>query len=144
MVDSVSRARSLLRVALLLVIAILILQALGYGIGFFLDPASGLGEFATPPPEGTDALTVALVGMTGVGMIGAAALLALAAGLVLGGRRAGGYVAITVGGVYILAGMSAFRAGWSGDAYFYAGAGLLLLVLAGAALWAERSVSRAT
>ncbi|NNF28059.1 MAG: hypothetical protein HKN73_12610 [Gemmatimonadetes bacterium] len=130
--------------ALLLVIAILILQAVGYGVGFFLDPVSGLAEFASPPPEGTDALTVALVGMTGVGMIGAAALLVLAAALTLGGRPAGGYLAITVGGVYILAGLSAFRAGWSGDAYFYVGAGLLLLVLAGGTVWAERVVARAT
>lgn len=39
---------------LMLLMGVLILQALGHDIGFFLDPASGMGEFSSPPPIASD------------------------------------------------------------------------------------------
>lgn len=135
MTDPMRRIRVVVTGALLLVLGVLILQALGYGIGFFLDPASGVGEFASPPPEIVDALTVALVGLVGVGMIGAAAMLGLAAMLIIRANPAGTYVAMTVGGVYILTGVSAWRAGWAWDASFYVCSGVLLLLLSLAVGW---------
>ena len=120
---------------LLLLIAVLILQALGYGIGFFFDPAGGLGEFATRPPDGEDALTVALVGLVGAGMLGAAVLLAVSAALILRENPAGSYLAMAVGGVYVLAGLSAMRSAWVWDGYFYLGTGGLVLLLAAGVRW---------
>ena len=111
---------------LLLLIGVLVLQALGYGIGFFFDPAGGLGEFASPPPPGEDELTVALIGLVGAGMLGAAAVLAVAFVLILRGKPAGSHLAMAVGCVYLLAGLSAFRASWTWDAYFYLASGGLL------------------
>ena len=52
MVESRTRPPLALTAALVLLMGFLILQALGYGIGFFLDPVSGLGEFVSPPPPG--------------------------------------------------------------------------------------------
>lgn len=115
--------------ALLLLIGVLILQALGYGIGFFLDPESGVGEFASPPPTTLDDLTIALVGLVGVAMIGTAVMLTTAALLIARGRRAGPVVSFVVGAVYVLAGVSAFRADWAWDGGFYATAGALLSLL---------------
>lgn len=131
--DSSTRTRRLVTGIWLLLVAVLVLQSLGYGIGFFLDPASGLGEFATPPPAGgDDALTVGLIGMVGVGMLGAAALFALAAFHTLRGSTAGAHLGIVLGVVYVLAGVSAFRSGWGWDAWFYTGAGLLLMMTSAA------------
>ncbi|MEQ8330367.1 MAG: hypothetical protein RH859_07910 [Longimicrobiales bacterium] len=127
--------RFVLTTTLVLLIGLLVLQALGYGIGFFLDPASGVGEFASPPASDRDALTVALVGLVGVGMLGAATALGLAAVLILRRNPAGTYLAVAVGAVYVLAGISAFRAGWAWDASFYAGSGGLLMGLSVAVRW---------
>jgi hypothetical protein len=118
--------------ALLLLTGLLILQALGYGLGFFFDPASGLGEFASPPPTEGDELTVALVGLVGAGMLGAAGVLALGVVLVLRGDPAGSYLIMAVGGVYVLAGLSVMRASWTWDAYFYIVGGGLVGSLAAA------------
>lgn len=122
-------------IALLLVMGFLILQALGYGIGFFFDPTSGVGEFASPPSDPVDELTVALVGLVGVGMLGTAVLLAVSALLVIKGNPAGTYIAMVVGGVYVLAGVSVLRVGWAWDAYFYAGGGMILFLLALVQRW---------
>lgn len=127
--------RAVTRTALFLLIGLLILQALGYGIGFFFDPASGAGEFASPPPEVADELTIALVGLVGAGMLGAALFLGLAAVLVWRTEPAGTWIAMTIGFVYVLSGASAYRAGWGWDAYFYAGTGALLFVLSLADRW---------
>ena len=127
--------RFVLTTTLLLLIALLILQALGYGLGFFLDPGSGIGEFAVPPTSDDDPLTVALVGLVGVGMLGAALALGLAAFLLLRRNPAGSYLAVAVGAAYVLAGVSAFRAGWTWDASFYAGSGGLLVGLSVAVRW---------
>lgn len=131
--------RVVLTTMLLVLIAVLVLQALGYGLGFFFDPASGLGEFASPPPPGEDALTVALIGLVGVGMLGAAALLATSGVMVLRRRAAGSYAAMFVGAVYVLAGVSVLRADWAWDAYFYLGSGIGLVVLAAMVRWAQAS-----
>lgn len=132
MKEARSRFRTILITTLVLLIGFLVLQSLGYGIGFFLDPASGTGEFATPPSVEDDPLTVALVGLVGVGMLGAAGLLTLAAVLVVKGVPAGTYVVMAIGVVYMLAGVSVHRAGWTWDARFYLVGGGLLLALAGA------------
>ncbi len=124
--------------ALLLVMAFLILQALGYGIGFFVDPASGVGEFASPPPDPVDELTVALVGQVGVGMLGTAMLLALAGFLVVRRNPAGPCITMVVGAVYVLAGISAWRSEWAWDAYFYGGGGAVLFVLSLLVWWLMR------
>lgn len=129
--------RPLLTTALFLLMGLLVLQALGYGIGFFIDPSSGVGEFGTEPPAVGDDLTVALVGLVGVGMLGVAALLVLAAILVWRANPDGAYVAMIVGGCYILAGVSAARAGWSWDAYFYSVTGGLLVFLSAAVRWVQ-------
>ena len=126
--------RRLLTVVQLLLIGLMILQALGYGIGFFLDPASGVGEFASPPPDVVDDLTVALVGLVGVAMLGTAVALSLAVFLVVRGVGAGHLLAAAVGLVYVLAGVSALRSGWAWDARFYAGTGGLLALLSMASL----------
>lgn len=135
MTDPMRRIRFAVTGALLLVLGLLVLQALGYGIGFFLDPASGVGEFASPPPDVVDELTVALVGLVGVGMLGTAAMLGLAAVLIVRGNSAGTYIMATIGGIYILAGFSAWRAGWAWDASFYVCSGALLLLLSVAVSW---------
>ncbi|NNF15045.1 MAG: hypothetical protein HKN72_17600 [Gemmatimonadetes bacterium] len=135
MADPMRRIRFVVTGALLLVMGLLILQALGYGIGFFLDPASGVGEFASPPPEIVDELTIALVGLVGVGMIGAAAMLGLAAMLIVRANSAGTYVTMTLGGIYVLTGFSAWRAGWAWDASFYVCGGALLFLLSLAVAW---------
>ncbi len=130
------RARKGRRVAvtlpLLLLMGVLVAQALGYGIGFFFDPTSGLGEFASPPPAEDSPLTVALIGLVGVGMLAAAAALSLAAILIFRRHPGGLHVAMFIGCVYVLAGVSVLRAGWTGDAGFYLGSGGLLVLLAGA------------
>ena len=138
MVESPKRARIAVTTTMLLLMAFLILQALGYGIGFFIDPTSGLGEFTSPPPAGSDDLTAALVGLVGVGMIGAAVLLALSAVLVLRGHPVGSSIAMVVGGIYLLAGVSVMRAGWTWDASFYLGGGGSLLLLSAVTGWLHR------
>lgn len=138
MVESPRRAPIVLTATMVLLMCFLILQALGYGIGFFVDPVSGLGEFASPPPPGSDDLTVALVGLVGVGMIGAAALMALSVVLVLRGRPVGSTIGMLVGCIYLLAGVSVMRAGWTWDASFYLGGGGSLLLLCAASRWFQR------
>ena len=134
--------QTIVRITLLVVIGILILQSLGYGVGFFLDPAGGVGEFASPPVDPEDELTIALVGLIGVGMLGTVAMLALAVTLIMKTNPAGTYIAMTIGAVYGLAGASAWRAGWIWDASFYAGAGALL-TLAIAQRWLDaRAIER--
>lgn len=120
-------------ILLLLWTGFLILQALGYGIGFFFDPAARLGDFASPPPTADAELTTALVGLVGAGMLGAAAVLACAVVLILRRDPAAAYLVMAVGGLYVLAGVSAIRAAWTWDAYFYIGTGGLALLLA--AVW---------
>lgn len=122
-------ARILVSAILTLLMGILVLQALAYGLAFALDPESGVKEFGYEAPIVVEDLTVALVGLAGVGMIGTAALLVLSAILVWRANPAGAYVAMIVGGVYVLSGLCAFRAEWWWDANFYGGSGASLLVL---------------
>lgn len=135
--------RSAVRIALLLVVGFVVLQALGYGVGFFFDPAGGVGEFASPPGDPEDELTIALVGLVGVGMLGTVLMLGLAVSLIMKSDPAGPYIAMTVGAVYVLAGVSAWRAGWTWDASFYAGAGTVLVLLAVAVRWLDHRHSEA-
>ena len=130
MAESLKPMRGVVTAALLLLTVVLILQALGYGIGFFFDPKSGVGEFASPPPAGDNELTVALIGLIGVGMLASAATLTLSAALVIKRRTAGPFLAMAVGFAYVLAGGSVLRVGWVWDASFYAGSGALLILLA--------------
>lgn len=123
------RVGAFARVACLLLTGVLILQGLAYGVGFFLDPASGLGEFATPPGADDDQLAIGLVGLVGVAMIGAAALLAWSAILLFKDDAFAPRMTMLVGAMYVLAGISAYRVGWMWDASFYAGTGVLLFTL---------------
>ena len=63
---------------------------------------------------------VALVGLVGVGMLGIAALLILSAILVCRANPTGAYVAMVIGGIYVLSGLCAFRAEWWWDAKGFA------------------------
>lgn len=130
--------------ALLLLMALLILQALGYGLGFAFDPASGVGEFAYETPTVVEDLTVELVGVVGVGMLGAAALLILSAILVWRRQPSGAYVAIICGSVYLGVGVRALLAGWSWDAYFYSVTGALLIALSTAVRWLQYRADHAS
>ncbi len=123
--------------ALIALIGLLMLQALGYGIGFALDPAAGVGEFGSPQPAVVDDLTVSLVGMVGVSMLGTAALLTLAAILVWRKNPAGVLVTAMLGAGYVLVGMSAFRAEWGWDGYFYVITGVALIVLSAVVGWLQ-------
>ena len=124
-----TRVGAVARVACLLLSGVLILQGLAYGVGFFLDPVSGLGEFASPPRAGNDDLAIALIGLVGVAMIGAAALLTWAAILLFKDDPFAPWMTMLVGAVYVLAGLSSYRVGWMWDASFYAGSGALLFML---------------
>lgn len=123
------RVGAVARVACLLLTGVLILQGLAYGVGFFLDPVSGLGEFASPPPVGNDDLAIALIGLVGVAMIGASALLTWAAVLLFKDDALAPWMTMLVGAVYLLAGISSYRVGWMWDAWFYGGSGVLLFLL---------------
>ena len=114
----------------------LVLQALGYGVGFAVNPASGVNEFGYGAPTVVDDLTVALVGLIGVGMLGVAALLVQAAILVWRANPAGTYIAMTTGVIYVLLGLQAVRAEWWWDAWFYSLTGALLVLLSAAVRWA--------
>lgn len=129
--------RIILTTVLTLLLGLLVLQALGYGVGFAIDPESGVKEFGYEEPTVVDDLTVALVGLVGVGMIGIAALLILSAILVWRANPAGAYVAMIIGGIYVLAGICAFRAEWWWDANFYSITGALLIVLSAAVRWLQ-------
>jgi len=129
--------RTVLTTTLILLIGLLVLQALAYGVGFALDPESGVQEFGYEKPTAVGDLTVALVGLIGVGMLGTAALLSLAAVLVWRANPVGGSIAMVIGGVYVLAGLCALRAEWWWDAYFYSIAGTALIVLAASVRWAR-------
>ena len=126
-----------LKSVLTLVIAVLVLQALAYGLSFAIDPAVGVDAFGYEAPAVVDDLTVALVGMAGVGMIGTAALLVLSAILVWRVNPAGAYLAAIVGAVYLGLGRCSYRAEWWWDANFYGLAGTTLLVLAVAVRWLQ-------
>jgi hypothetical protein len=112
-----------------------ILQALGYGIGFVIDPENGVREFGYEKPTVVDDLTVTLVRLVGVGMLGVAAFLILSAILVWLGNPAGAYVAMILGGLYVATGLCALRAEWWWDAGFYGGTGASLIVLSAAVGW---------
>ena len=129
--------RRVLATVLILLIGLLVLQALGYGVGFVIDPESGVKEFGYEKPTVVEDLTVALVGLVGVGMLGVAALLTLSAGLVWRGNPAGVYVAMAIGGSYVLAGLCAYRAEWWWDANFYNATGAMLIVLSAAVRWLQ-------
>ncbi len=118
----------------MLLIGLLVLQALGYGIGFVIDPESGVREFGYEKPTVVEDLMVTLVGLVGVGMLGVAVLLILSAILVWRGNPAGAYVAMILGGIYVAAGLCALRAEWWWDAWFYGGTGALLIILS-AGVW---------
>jgi hypothetical protein len=133
--------RRIVTTALLILLGLLVLQALAYGIGFAIDPAGGVGEFGQEPPPIVDDLTVGLVGLIGVGMLGMSALLTLSAVLIWRGIPTGATIAMVVGGVYLLAGMSALRAGWMWDAYFYGITGPLLIALSTAVRVAQTQTS---
>lgn len=133
--------RKILTALLLVLIGLLVLQALGYGIGFALDPASGVREFGYEKPNVVDDLTVTLVGLIGVGMLGTAALLTLAAILVWRRRPAGASIAMIIGGVYLLAGIRAYCAEWWWDAYFYFATGALLIVVSAVVRWLQSRTS---
>jgi len=81
--------RLILTTVLILLIGLLVLQAIGYGVGFAIDPESGVKEFGYEEPTVVEDLTVALVGLVGVGMLGIAALLILSAILVWRANPAG-------------------------------------------------------
>ena len=121
--------RLIVTALLTFLIGFLVLQAVAYGIGFAVSPQGGVNEFGYAAPTVVDDLTVALVGLVGVGMVGVAALLVLAAILVWRANPAGAWVAIIVGGLYVLSGLQAVRAEWWWDAWFYSITGVLLLVL---------------
>ena len=121
--------RSTLTTVLMLLIGLLVLQSLGYGVGFAIDPEGGVGEFGYEVPPAVDDLTVTLVGLVGVGMLGITALLILSAVLVWRANPAGAHVAMITGGIYVLAGMNAFRAALWWDANFYGITGVSLIVL---------------
>ncbi len=129
MTESRGRIGAVAKAACLLLTGMLILQGFGYGVGFFLDPVSGLGEFASPPRAEHDHLTVALVGLVGVAMIGASVLLTWAAVLVFKDDVLGPSMTMLVGALYVLVGISAYRVGWMWDATFYVGSGGLLVAL---------------
>ncbi len=124
--------RRVLTTALLVLLGLLVLQSLAYGLGFAVDPAAGVGEFGQEPPPVVSDLTIGLVGLLGVGMLGMATLLTLSAVLIWRSNPAGASIAMVVGGIYLLAGLSAFRAGWMWDAYFYGITGPLLIILSAA------------
>ncbi len=124
--------RIVVTTALLLLMGLLVLQALAYGLGFAIDPERNVGEFGSPPPDPADHLTVELVGLVGVGMIGAAVGLVLSAVFVLLRNPAGAAIAMLIGGLYVLSGLCAWRAGWGWDAYFYSITGVLLILLSAA------------
>lgn len=127
--------RRIVKAALTLLIGLLVMQALGYGIGFVVDPASGVREFGYEKRTVVDDLMVTLVGLVGVGMLGIAALLTLSAILVWRGNPAGAYVAMVLGGTYVAVGLCALRAEWWWDAGFYGGTGASLIVLSAAEGW---------
>ena len=135
--------RLILTTVLILLIGLLVLQAIGYGVGFAIDPESGVKEFGYEEPTVVEDLTVALVGLVGVGMLGIAALLILSAILVWRANPAGAYVAMMIGGIYVLSGLCAFRAEWWWDASFYTFTGALLIVLSAAVRWLQVQESRA-
>ncbi len=135
--------RVTLTTVLSLLIGLLVLQALGYGVGFAMNPAGGVGEFGLEVPADVDDLTVALVGVVGVGMLGVAALLVLSAFLVWRANPAGAYVAMITGGVYVLAGLNAARAEMTWDANFYGITGASLIVLSAAVRWLQKGVRAA-
>lgn len=136
--------RITLTTILTLLIGLLVLQALAYGLSFALDPESGVKEFGYEAPVVVEGLTVGLVGLVGIAMVGAAALLGLSAILVWRANPAGAYVAMIVGGAYVLAGLCAFRAEWWWDAYFYSIMGAALIVLSAAVRWLPARESRET
>ncbi len=113
-----------------LLAGVLVLQALAYGVGFALNPESGVGEFGYQTPTVVEPLTVMLVGLVGVGMLANAALLVVSVVLVWRANPAGAYVAMIVGGAYVLYGAVAYRAEWWWDANFYGFTGAALFVLA--------------
>ena len=123
--------------ALTLLIGLLILQALAYGLGFLLDPASNAGEFGYEVAEPVDALTVALVRVVGISMIGAAALLALSVILVWRGVPAGTYIASVIGAIYIAVSLLAADAGSWWDAGFYGITGVALVALSSVVRWLQ-------
>ena len=129
--------RTTVTTVLFLLIGLLVLQSLGYGVGFAIDPAGGVGEFGYDVPLTVDDLTVTLVGLVGVGMLGVAALLILSAILVWRANPAGAYVATITGGVYVLAGLNAARADLWWDANFYGITGASLIVLSSAVYWIQ-------
>ena len=56
--------RLILTAVFIALIGLLVLQALGYGVGFAVDPESGVKEFGYEEPTVVESLTVALVGST--------------------------------------------------------------------------------
>jgi hypothetical protein len=129
--------RITLTTVLVLLIGLLVLQPLGYGMGFAINPEGGVGEFGYDVPTAVDDLTVTLVGLVGVGMLGVAALLILSAILVWRANPAGAYVAMITGGVYVLAGLNAARAELWWDANFYSLTGASLILLSSAVRWLQ-------
>ena len=112
MVTLLKSLRVGLTAVLTVLIGLLVLQALAYGLTFAIDPAGGVKEFGYEAPTVVEDLTVALVGLVGVGMVGAAALLVFSAILIWRKNPAGAYLAIIVGAVYVLSGFCSFRAEW--------------------------------
>lgn len=134
-----TRARVAARGAMLVLLLLLVLQAMAYGISFFVNPISGLEEFASPPPaEGQD-LAVGLIGLLGVGMMGVAVALMWAMTLIGKGDLLGPRISMMIGVVYVLAGMSVVRVGWVWDAWFYSVCGSLLILLSTALRWLRSS-----
>ena len=93
-----------------IVLTTTLILLMGYGVGFALDPESGVRAFGYEEPTVVNNLVVTLVGLVGVGMLGFAALLILSVILVWREDPSGPYVAMITGGVYVLVSACAFRA----------------------------------
>lgn len=129
--------RLILTTVLTLLIGLLVLQALAYGIGFAVDPEGNAGAFGYEAPDPVDELTVELVRLVGISMIGGAVLLAFSAILIWRATPAGAYLAMIIGGIYVVVGLHAVNEQQWWDAGLYGITGVALIVLAGATRWLQ-------
>jgi hypothetical protein len=129
--------RLILTAVLTLLIGLLVLQAAAYGIGFAVDPVGNAGEFGFEAPDPVDELTVELVRLVGISMIGGAVLLAFSAILIWRATPAGAYLAMIIGGIYVVVALHAVNAEQWWGAGLYGITGAALIVLAGTNRWLQ-------